>query len=324
MKAAVYKKYGPAEVVKICDVPTPVAKPGQVLIRIRATTISAADWRARALDLPRGFGPLGRVAFGIFGPRNPILGLSFAGDVAAVGAGVTRFEPGDAVFGVSGFKYFGCHAEYIVLPEKAAILHKPKELSYEVATSLSFGGTTALFFLRDKAGLRPGERVAVIGASGSVGSACVQLAKHFGADVTGVTSTPNLELVRGLGADDVIDYKVENIVDSTQRWDIIVDCAGVTGFSTHRHLLLPGGRLCFVLSSLWEMLRTPFNPRGQGRRAVHGTGGESIPDLKLLAELAVQGEFVPLIDSQYPLADIVAAHKRVESGRKRGAVVVLP
>jgi NADPH:quinone reductase-like Zn-dependent oxidoreductase len=324
MKAAVYRKYGAPDVVRVLEVPTPEAKAGQVLIRIHATTISAADWRARSLDMPRGFGLIGRFVFGVFGPRKPVLGLSFSGEIVAIGDGVTRFAVGDAVFGVSGLKYFGCHAEFIALPETATIVHKPNELSHKVAASLGFGGNTALFFLRDKAKVKPGERIAVIGASGTVGSACVQLARHFGAHVTGVTSTKNLDLVRSIGADEVIDYTAEDISNSTKRWDVIVDCAGTTRFPTHRHLLNPNGRLCFVLSDLWEMLRTPFNSRSQGRRAVHGTGNETKDDLQLLADLAVDGAFVPLIDSEYPLQDIVAAHARVDTGRKRGAVVVLP
>lgn len=324
MKAAVYKKYGPPDVVQVVDVPTPVARDSQVLVKIRATSISAADWRARSLTVPPGFGPVGRLAFGIFKPRKPILGLSFAGDIVAIGAGVTKFAVGDAVFGVSGFKYFGCHAEFIALPETALILPKPQELSYETAAAMTFGGTTALYFMRDKGQLKPGEKVLVIGASGSVGSAAVQLAKYLGAEVTGVTSTPNLDLVHSIGADHVIDYTAEDIRNSTQRWDMIVDCAGTTGFSTHRHLLNPGGRLCFVLSGLWEMLRTPFNSREGGKRAIHGTGPEMPKDMQLLADLAVAGQFAPLIDSRWPLDDIVAAHARVDTGRKRGAVIILP
>lgn len=324
MKAAVYRKYGAPDVVRVLDIPTPVAKAGEVLIRIRATTISAGDWRARSLEMPRGFGLIGRLVFGVFYPRKPVLGLSFSGEIVAIGKGVTRFAVGDEVFGVSGLKYFGCHAEFIALPETATIVPKSDALSHQVAASLGFGGNTALLFLRDKAKVKPGERVAVIGASGTVGSACVQLAKYFGAHVTGVTSTKNLDLVRNLGADEVIDYTKDDIRSSAARWDIIVDCAGTTRFPTHRHLLNPNGRLCFVLSDLWEMLRTPFNPRSQGRRAVHGTGNENRENLQLLADLAVDGAFVPLIDSEYRLQDIVSAHARVDTGRKCGAVVVMP
>ncbi|MGR3722675.1 NAD(P)-dependent alcohol dehydrogenase [Abyssibius alkaniclasticus] len=324
MKAAVYHKYGPPESVRVEEVPTPTAKAGDVLIRIRATTISTADWRARALILPKGYGPMGRLAFGVFAPRCKVLGLSFAGDIVALGKGVTRFKVGDAVFGFSGMFKFGCHAEFIALRANGHILPKPESLSYAVAASLSFGGTTALYFLRDKANVQPGERVVVVGASGTVGSACVQIAKHFGANVTGVCSARNAAHVLALGADEVIDYQTEDLTKRRQTWDILVDCVGSTSFATHKHLLAAGGRHCLVLSSLGEALRAIFSRQPDGRRAISGTGGESNAALQLLADLAVSGAVVPPIDSEYPLHDIVAAHRRVDSGRKCGAVVVLP
>ncbi|MEX0971329.1 MAG: NAD(P)-dependent alcohol dehydrogenase [Paracoccaceae bacterium] len=324
MKAAIYTKYGPPEVVRLRDIPTPIARKGEVLIRIRATTVSSADWRMRSLNMPRGFGLLGRLMFGIFKPRNPVLGLSFSGDVVACGDGVTRFDAGDAVFGVSSVMKLGCHAEFIALKESAIILRKPNGLSHEHAASLTFGGATALYFLRDRAHIQAGERVLVVGASGTVGSACVQIAKYFGAHVTAVCSGKNAAFVQGLGADAVIDYRAEDLTARPEKWDILVDCAGTTSFASHKHLLAAGGRHCFVLSGLGEMLRALFSRQRDGRRALAGTGGETRENIQLLAELAVSGAVVPPIDSEYRLDDIVAAHRRVDTGRKRGAVVVLP
>lgn len=324
MKAAVYTRFGAPEVVRVIDTASPVAKPGQVLIRIRATTVSSADWRARSLNMPRGFGLVSRPMFGLFKPRFPVLGLSFAGEVVKLGDSVTRFKPGDAVFGISSAFKFGCHAEFIALNETALVLPKPGGLSDIHAASLSFGGATALYFLRDRAKVQPGERILVVGASGAVGSACVQVAKYFNAHVTGVCSGKNAAFVRGLGADATLDYRAKDVRERTEKWDILVDCAGSTSFRTHKHLLAPGGRHCFVLSDLAEMLRAPFSRQRDGRRAIAGTGGESRENLKLLADLALSGVVVPPIDSEYRLDDIVAAHRRVDSGRKTGAVIVRP
>ena len=207
MKAYVCRRYGGPEVIELVDVATPTPKANEVLIKIYATTVTAGDWRVRTLDVPRGLGFIARLAMGLARPRQPILGTELAGVVAAVGKDVTRFKPGDAVFAFPGGK-MGCHAQYRAVAEDGPVVRKPENLSFEDAASLSFGGTTALHFLR-KANIKPGDKVLVIGASGGVGSALVQLAKHFGAEVAGVTSTANLDLVASLGADQVIDYSKE-------------------------------------------------------------------------------------------------------------------
>ena len=193
MKAIVYSQYGSPDVVSLKEVPKPVPQAREVLIRIHATTVTTGDWRARSLQLPAGFGFMGRLVFGVFGPRQPILGQELAGVIEAVGKDVTRFNAGDEVFAFTGAS-FGCHAEYRTLSEDGLIARKPPNLSFEEAAALSFGGTTALSFLRDKAGIKHGDRVLIVGAAGGVGSAAVQIAKHFGADVTGVCSTANVEL----------------------------------------------------------------------------------------------------------------------------------
>jgi NADPH:quinone reductase-like Zn-dependent oxidoreductase len=321
MKAAVYERYGPPEVVAIKEIATPTIKDDEVLIQIRATTVSAADWRMRSLDMPRGFGLLARPALGFFGPRQPILGTDLAGDIVAVGKAVTRFKVGDAVFAFSGAQ-LGCHAEFRALRESAAIALKPANLSYAEAAALCFGGTTALDFLVTKARLQRGEKVLIVGASGAVGSAAVQLAKHFGATVTGVCSTANLDLVKSIGADHVIDYTKQDFTKNGASYDVILVAAGALTFPQCQGSLTDRGRLLLVLSSLPELLRIPWVALTSRKRVFAGPARERAEDLAVLKQLAEAGAFKPVIDRTYPLEEIVAAHAYVDTGRKRGSVVI--
>lgn len=321
MKAAVYTRYGPPDVVELKEVPKPMPGDGDVLIRIHATTVASGDWRARSLELPPGFGLVGRLVFGMFRPKFPILGTELAGEVEAVGKDVTKFKPGDQVFAMSGAR-FGCHAEYRALPEDGPIALKPANLSYQEAAALAFGGTAALDFLKLKGKVQSGEKVLVNGASGATGSAAVQLARHFGAEVTGVCSTANLELVRSLGADHVIDYTKEDFTENGLRYDIIVDCAGTAPWARAKGALSDTGRLVLILGSLSDMLRAPFVSRAKGKKLISGVAGERAEDLRFLAGLAEAGEFKPVIDQVFAFDDIRAAHARVDSGHKRGSVVV--
>ncbi|RYE86928.1 MAG: NAD(P)-dependent alcohol dehydrogenase, partial [Hyphomicrobiales bacterium] len=249
MKAMIYRRYGAPDVVELADMPKPVPRDNEVLIRIRATTVTTGDWRARSLKMPQGFGILGRLVFGLFGPRKPILGTELAGVVETVGSAVTRFKPGDEVFAFPGGN-FGAHAEYRTMPEDGLVALKPANLSFEEAAALSFGGTTVLGPLRDKIRIKPGDKVLVVGASGAVGSAAVQIAKHLGAEVTGVCSTANLSLVRSIGAERVIDYTKEDFATSGETWDVIVDTTGTAPFSRSEVALKPGGRLLVILGTL--------------------------------------------------------------------------
>jgi NADPH:quinone reductase-like Zn-dependent oxidoreductase len=320
MKAAVYETYGAPDVVAIKEIATPVIKDDDVLIRIRATTVSSADWRLRSLDMPRGFGLLARPIFGLRKPRQPILGGELSGDIEAVGSRVTKFKVGDAVIAFPGIK-LGCHAEYRAMPESGAIVRKPVNVSYEEAAALPFGGITALHFLQTKANILRGEKVLVIGASGTVGSAAVQLAKHFGAEVTGVCSGANADLVRSLGADKVIDYTKTDFTNNGETYDIIFSSAGATFFSRCKNSLRPNGRLLLVLAGLPEMAEIP-RAMLSGKKIVSGPAPESVDDLAVITGLAASGAFKPVIDSVYPLERIVDAHTRVDTGRKRGSVVV--
>jgi NADPH:quinone reductase-like Zn-dependent oxidoreductase len=320
MRAAVYEQYGPPEVVSIRDVPAPTPKPGEVLIRIRATTVSTGDWRARSLAMPPGFGPFGRLAFGIVRPRQPILGTELSGIVEAVGAGVRELRPGDEVFAFADTK-MGCHAELRCLSASGLVARKPTNLSFEQAAALSFGGMTMLSYFR-RGALASGERVLVNGASGTVGSAAVQLARHFGAEVTAVCSRANVALARALGAHRTIDYTSEDFAANGERYDVIVDTVGNAGYSRVRHSLAKRGRLLVVLGGFVDLLLAPLTGRTRAHCVVAGPAVSRVEELHRLAALAAAGAFTPLIDQVLPLERIVDAHHRVETGRKRGSVVV--
>jgi NADPH:quinone reductase-like Zn-dependent oxidoreductase len=322
MFAATYQKYGGPEVVTVREVPRPEPKEGEVLVRVRATTVTAGDWRLRTADVPRGFGPLLRLGFGIFGPRKQVLGMELAGEVAAVGEGVDRFSVGDRVFAFTGAS-LGAHAEYCVVKQSGAIVRIPDGLSFEEAVALPFGGSTALYFLRDKGGVKAGERVLVNGASGGVGTAAVQIAKHLGAHVTAVCSGRNAELVRSLGADEVIDYTKQDFREVGAQWDVILDVVGTAPFASVKGVLREGGRLLLVVADLPATLGSALRPRREGRSVLSGTAPERVEDLELLADLAASGAYRAPIEVTVPFERIREAHALVESGHKRGNVVVL-
>ncbi len=252
MKAAVCERYGPPDVVQIRDVPKPVPADGEVLVQAFAATVNSGDTRVRALRVPRGLKLLMRLRLGVTKPRKSILGFELSGQVEAVGSAVTRFQPGDRVVASRGFD-LGCHAEYATVAEDGAIARIPEKLSYRDAVALCFGGTTALNFFR-LGKLAPGETVLINGASGAVGTMAVQLAKNFGAEVTAVCSGANAELVRGLGADHVIDYTTHDFTRNGQRYDVIMDNHGNAPYKRVKGSLKPGGRFLMIVGDLWQML----------------------------------------------------------------------
>ncbi len=321
MKAIVYHRYGPPNVVSLAEVPKPTPKNDEVPIRIEATTVTSGDWRARSLSMPAGFALLGRLVFGLFGPRRPILGTELAGVVESVGKAVTRFRPGDEVFAFTGAHY-GCHAQYRAISENGLIALKPANLSFEEAASLSFGGTTALPLLRDRAHIQRGDKVLVIGASGGVGTASVQIAKHLGAEVTGVCSAPNVQLVRSLGADRVIDYAKEDFAKSGETYDIIFDTTGTAPLSRVEPVMRTGGRLVIVLGTFAQALGFERPSKRSGKKVIAGVTTTSAEDIDFLATLAAAGELKPVIDRSYPLENAAEAHAYVDTGRKRGSVVL--
>ena len=321
MRAATYQRYGPPDVVQISEIAKPVPKNNEVLIRVYASTVTSADWRVRSLNMPAGFGFLGRLVLGLSKPRQPILGTEIAGVIEAVGKDVTKFKTGDEVFAFPGAR-MGSHVEYKTMPENGPIALKPANLTFEEAAALSFGGSTALEFFK-KGKIKSGDRVLVNGASGGVGTAAVQIAKHFGAHVTGVTSTANLELARSIGANAVIDYTKEDFTKNGETWDIIVDTVGTAPFSRSEGSLKEGGRLLVVLGGLSDLLRAPLAAMKGSRRVIAGPVAEPPENLRLLADLAAAGQFRPVIDQSFPFDRIVEAHRLVDSGRKRGNVVVV-
>lgn len=321
MKAILYQQYGPPDVLQMADIAKPVPKPNEILIKTYATTVTSGDWRVRSLTVPAGFGWMTRLVFGISRPRQPILGSELAGVVESVGAAVSRFKVGDAVFAFSDAR-MGCYAEYKCMPQDGAVARKPPGLSYGEAAALSFGGTTALDFLR-RAKLQRGESVLINGASGAVGAAAVQLARHFGAHVTAVCSTANMAWVRALGASQVIDYTQEDFTQNGQTYHVIMDTVGTAPFSRCQASLRDGGRLLLVLAGLADMLHAPWASLTSGKKVIAGPVSVRAEDLPLLAELAATGAFKAVIDRRYRFEQMVEAHRYVDSGRKKGSVVVM-
>jgi NADPH:quinone reductase-like Zn-dependent oxidoreductase len=321
MSAALVARYGSPEVVQIGEVPRPEAKAGELLVRVRATTVSSGDARVRSLKVPDGFRLLMQLALGVRGPRQPVLGIELSGVVAAVGAGVSRFRVGDPVIAYLDMS-MGAHAQYVTIAETGNVIAKPEHLDFEQAAALCFGGLTALHFLVTTARVQSGERVLILGASGAVGLAAIQIARHRGAIVTAVCSGANAELVRDAGAEHVIDYVEQDFTRNGQQYDIIMDCVGVTSYAQCRGSLARGGRLLRVVASLAGQLAAPFQGRLSGHRVLAPVSSGNVEDMRTLAEMSRTGALRPVIDSRYPFEHIARAHARVDSHRKRGSVVV--
>ena len=320
MKAALYNSYGGPDVVTIGEIARPEIKDDEVLVKVYATTVTSADWRFRASAYPHWYmWIIGRLMTGVTRPKAPVLGREFAGRVVAVGKAVTRFRLGDEVFG-SGSRT-GTHAEYLAIGEADAIAHKPAALGYDEAAAVPFGALAALVFLRDFAKLEPGQKVAVVGASGAVGAYAVQIARHMGATVTGVASTRNLALVTALGADRVVDYTEENFARAGENYDLVIDTVGATTFAQVEQALAPRGTYLPVEFGVREAMQSLGNKR-RGKKVVIGISGDSREDIEHIARLLDRGAIRPVIDSRHGFADIREAHRRVDSRRKTGAVVI--
>ena len=316
MKAVVYEKYGPPEVLHLKEVEMPVPKDNEVLIRIHATAVNSGDIRMRKAD------PFAvRFMLGLIRPGKNVLGIVFAGEIEAVGKNVTLFKNGDQVYGTS-VKNFGAYAEYKCLPEENTMAIKPVGLTYKEAAAIPFGGTTALHFLR-KAKVQSGQKVLIYGASGAVGTAAVQLARYFGADVTGVCSTSNLEMVKSLGATRVIDYTKEDFSKGTEAYDIVFDTVGKSPFSgSVKSLKKNGYYLRVVHMALAPVIRGLWISITSNKKVIGGVTNETSEDINFLNSLIETGQLKPVIDRTYPIEQIVEAHHYVEEGHKKGNVVI--
>ncbi|NAS12203.1 NAD(P)-dependent alcohol dehydrogenase [Poritiphilus flavus] len=320
MKAIVCTKYGSPDVLQLQEVAIPVPKDNEVLIRIHAAAVTTAGLIGR-----KGTPFFTRIFSGLTKPRNNILGMELSGEIKAAGRKVSQFKKGDQVFGLTGTG-LGSNAEYICLSEDAALVKKPKDLTYEESAALIEGGLTALNFLRNKARIQSGQRVLIVGASGSVGTASVQLAKYFGAEVTAVCSKGNAGMVRSLGADKVIDYKAEDFTQSGHTYDIIFDTLGKHSFPACQNSLTSDGIFLDAagLSTVFHMLWTSIFSRKKAiLTATYVRSAKKIkPDLLYLKELIEREVIKPVIDRHYPLEKTAEAHQYVETGRKKGNVIL--
>ena len=319
MKAVVYEKYGPPEVLKLTQIEKPVPKDNEVLVKIHATTAHIGDVRMRKFLVPLMFWLPIRFYLGLFGPKRKILGMELSGEVETVGKDVKKFKPGDEVWSST---WFGAYAEYLCLPEDGVMTLKPSVMSHEEAAAGAVtGGCTALSLLR-KGGINRGQKVLIYGASGSVGTYAVQLAKHFGAEVTGVCSTTNLEMVKSLGADEVIDYTKEDFSTTGETYDIILDTVAKSSLSAGVKSLKKNGRYIFAVYDMPHFILMLRLLLRSSKRVVIAMDSENVENVNFLKELIEAGKLKAVIDSTCPVEQIVDAHRYVEKGHKKGHVVI--
>jgi NADPH:quinone reductase-like Zn-dependent oxidoreductase len=323
VKAVLHTQYGPPDLLELKEVDKPAPKDNEVLITIRATTVSTGDCNVRNFTfVTKSFLPIAKLMFGIGKPwKERVLGTELAGEVEAAGKDVTRFQAGDRIVASTGMAAGG-HAQYACLPEKGALAIKPASLSWEEAVAIPFGANTALYYLRDLGKIQGGQELLIIGASGSIGSAGVQLAKHFGATVTAVCSGANVGLVTSLGADKVIDYTKQDFTKNGETYDLIFDVIGATTFDRCLNSLKPKGVFLSCIMGLTDMFRIFWTSITGGKKIKGGVAINNLERMSFIAELAAAGKLKPVIDRSYPLEQIAEAFKYVEQGHKKGNVVI--
>jgi len=320
MKAVVYEKYGPPEVLRLKEVDKPDPKEDEVLIRVQAAAVNAADWH-----LLRGTPFFARFDFGLFKPKNKILGIDVAGRIEAIGKNVTSFKPGDEVFGDTGWG--GAFAEFVCVKESNLVI-KSVKATFDEAAAVPVSSLTALQGIRDKGEIQAGEKVLINGASGGVGTFSVQIAKAFNTEVTGVCSTTKLETTRSIGADFAIDYTKEDFTSQGKQYDLIIDVVGNRSVSDYKRALVPGGRCVIVgFTSMGRMLHHALQGRwasktGSKKVGLMGTAQMNREDLTFVKELIEAGKVKPIIDRRYPLSDVAEAMRYIEKGHARGKIVI--
>ena len=324
MKAIVWTKYGPPDGLELREVEKPAPKDNEVLVRVHASTVTAGDIQLRGLKLPILLWLPARLFLGLMRPtRIKVLGQELAGQIVEVGKDVTRFGKGDQIFAWAGFR-LGAYAEYICLREKGVLAIKPSNITYEEAATLPVGGLEAVHLMR-RGNIQAGQNVLVYGAGGSIGTFAIQLAKYFGADVTGVDSTEKLDMLRSIGADHVIDYRREDFTKSGKTYDVIFDVIGKSSFSRSVKALTQNGRYLLGNPRLSHMVRGRWTPWRTGKKVIFGAAraaSEIAEDLNFLKELLEAGKIRPVIDRCYPLEQTAEAHRYVETGRKKGNVII--
>ena len=320
MKAIVWTQYGPPDVLRLQEVAKPTPKDHEVLIRIYATTVTTADCELRSLTPPLWLRLPLRLYLGLIRPRHKILGQELAGDIEAVGSRVTRFRQGERVFAWTGLG-LGAYAQYTCLPETGMLALKPSTITYEEAAAVPLGGLNAVHFLR-KGTLQSGQKVLINGAGGSIGTIAVQLAKSFGAEMTAVDSTGKLDMLRSLGADQVIDYTQADFTQSGQTYDVIFDVVGKSSFTRSVRSLKHNGRYLLANPRLSQMVRGLWTSMRSSKKVIVGAASEKMEDLLILKELIEAGKIQSVIDRRYPLEQIAEAHRYVDTGHKKGNVVI--
>ncbi|MHA1957508.1 MAG: NAD(P)-dependent alcohol dehydrogenase [Candidatus Thorarchaeota archaeon] len=325
MKAIVWTKYGPPDVLQLQDVEKPVQKDNEILIKVHATTVTVGDCEMRRLKYPMLMGLLVRMYVGFSKPKRiTILGMELAGEVEAVGKDVTKFKKGDEVFAATGFAGTGAYAEYICLPEKpeaGAMAIKPANMTFEEAAGVPVGGLEALYLLR-QANIQPGQEVLINGAGGTIGPFAIQIAKYFGAEVTAVDGTRKLDTLRSIGADYVIDFRQEDFTKSGETYDVIFNVISKASYSGCIKSLKENGIYLFTQPSMIQRFRGRWTSRRSNKKVIVGTATDNTEDLNFLKELIEAGKIKAVIDRRYPLEEIAEAHRYVETGQKIGNVVV--